>query len=84
MRLGKYACKLTKGTKAHAAYDSEMVDERHRHRYEVNNNLRYKLVENGMQLVGMNPERDPCRNNRTRKSSMVCWSTIPPRIKEYS
>lgn len=35
-----------------------MVYERHRHRYEVNNNLRYKLVENGMQLVGMNPERD--------------------------
>ena len=58
MRLGKYACKLIKGTKAYAAYDSEMVDERHRHRYEVNNNLRYKLVENGMQLVGMNPERD--------------------------
>ena len=58
MRLGKYACMLTKGTKAHAAYDSELVDERHRHRYEVNNNLRYKLVENGMLLVGMNPERD--------------------------
>lgn len=58
MRLGKYACTLTKGTKAHTAYDSEMVDERHRHRYEVNNNLRYKLVENGMQLVGINPERD--------------------------
>jgi CTP synthase len=58
MRLGKYACKLTEGTKAFAAYGSELVDERHRHRYEVNNNLRYKLVENGMQLVGMNPERD--------------------------
>ncbi len=58
MRLGKYACKLTKGTKAHAAYGDDFVDERHRHRYEVNNNLRYKLVEHGMQLVGMNPERD--------------------------
>lgn len=58
MRLGKYACKLTEGTKAFDAYDNELVYERHRHRYEVNNNLRYKLVENGMQLVGMNPERD--------------------------
>ncbi len=58
MRLGKYACKIQKGTYAHAAYGSEMVDERHRHRYEVNNNLRYKLTENGMQLTGMNPERD--------------------------
>jgi len=58
MRLGKYTCKLDKGTKAYQAYGSELVDERHRHRYEVNNNLRYKLIENGMQLSGMNPERD--------------------------
>lgn len=58
MRLGKYACKITEGTKAFEAYGKELVDERHRHRYEVNNNLRYKLVENGMLLVGMNPERD--------------------------
>ena len=58
MRLGKYACKLEKGTYAHKAYGSELVDERHRHRYEVNNNLRYKLTENGMKLTGMNPERD--------------------------
>lgn len=58
MRLGKYNCKLSSGTKAREAYGSEMVDERHRHRYEVNNNLRYKLTENGMLLSGMNPERD--------------------------
>ena len=58
MRLGKYACKVEKGTKAYEAYDSENVEERHRHRYEVNNNLRYKLTENGMRLTGMNPERD--------------------------
>ncbi len=58
MRLGKYACKIQKGTYAHKAYGSDLVDERHRHRYEVNNNLRYKLTENGMQLTGMNPERD--------------------------
>lgn len=58
MRLGKYACKLEKGSYAHKAYGAELVDERHRHRYEVNNNLRYKLTENGMKLTGMNPERD--------------------------
>lgn len=58
MRLGKYTCKLEKGSKAYAAYGVDTVEERHRHRYEVNNNLRYKLVENGMKLVGMNPERD--------------------------
>ncbi len=58
MRLGKYACSVKKETNAYAAYGSELVYERHRHRYEVNNNLRYKLVENGMVLAGMNPERD--------------------------
>lgn len=58
MRLGKYNCKLSSGTKAREAYGAEIVDERHRHRYEVNNNLRYKLTENGMLLSGMNPERD--------------------------
>lgn len=58
MRLGKYACKLTEGSKSHEAYGEDLVYERHRHRYEVNNNLRYKLTENGMLLSGMNPERD--------------------------
>ncbi len=58
MRLGKYMCHLKKGTKAFEAYGQEVVEERHRHRYEVNNNLRYKLTENGMILSGMNPERD--------------------------
>lgn len=58
MRLGRYACKLENGTKAFEAYGEELIYERHRHRYEVNNNLRYKLTENGMILAGMNPERD--------------------------
>ncbi|MDX1671476.1 MAG: CTP synthase [Balneolaceae bacterium] len=58
MRLGLYDCKIQKGTKTHKAYGTDFIRERHRHRYEVNNNLRYKLVENGMKLVGINPERD--------------------------
>lgn len=58
MRLGKYDCKLKKGSRSFEAYGTENIDERHRHRYEVNNNLRYKLTEHGMSLAGMNPERD--------------------------
>ncbi|WP_445666506.1 CTP synthase [Fodinibius sp. AD559] len=58
MRLGLYDCKIKKDTKTYEAYGEELVQERHRHRYEVNNNLRYKLVEDGMKLVGFNPERD--------------------------
>jgi CTP synthase len=58
MRLGKYDCHINEGTKAFEAYGRADVSERHRHRYEVNNNLRYKLTENGMSLVGINPDRD--------------------------
>ena len=58
MRLGLYDCKIKKGSKVYEAYGKELIQERHRHRYEVNNNLRYKLVEEGMNLVGFNPERD--------------------------
>jgi CTP synthase len=58
MRLGLYDCKIKKDSKTYKAYGKERVQERHRHRYEVNNNLRYKLVEDGMNLVGFNPERD--------------------------
>lgn len=58
MRLGLYDCKIKKDSKSYKAYGKELFQERHRHRYEVNNNLRYKLVEDGMKLVGFNPERD--------------------------
>jgi CTP synthase len=58
MRLGHYKCEMKKNTLAHKAYNKKLITERHRHRYEVNNNLRYKLVENGMVLSGFNPDRD--------------------------
>ena len=58
MRLGLYDCKIKEGSKSYEAYGTDFIQERHRHRYEVNNNLRYKLVEDGMQLVGFNPDRD--------------------------
>jgi CTP synthase len=58
MRLGAYECSLTEGSRAREIYAEEVVHERHRHRYEVNNVLRYKLLENGLQFSGMNTERD--------------------------
>ena len=58
MRLGKYTCQVEKGSNAEKAYGALVVEERHRHRYEVNNNLRYKLTEHGLKLSGLNPERD--------------------------
>ena len=58
MRLGHYDCHLAEGSRVRAIYGAEDVRERHRHRYEVNNHLRYKLKEHGMGFTGVNPERD--------------------------
>ncbi|MFZ7134606.1 MAG: CTP synthase [Eubacteriales bacterium] len=57
MRLGLYPCKLIKGTRAYEAYEKELIHERHRHRYEVNNVYREPLEENGMIISGISPDR---------------------------
>jgi CTP synthase len=56
MRLGAYPCHVEKGTKAYAAYQSEKISERHRHRYEVNNQYRQRLSEAGLRLSGLSPD----------------------------
>jgi CTP synthase len=56
MRLGACPCILEEGTKAFAAYGTKNVSERHRHRYEVNNNYRKQLEEKGLVLSGINPD----------------------------
>mgnify|MGYP003048466677 FL=1 len=56
LRLGSYPCVLTEGSKAYELYGEETINERHRHRYEVNNDYRKVLVENGMQLSGISPD----------------------------
>jgi CTP synthase len=56
MRLGAYPCKLTPGTLAAEAYGEEVIYERHRHRYEVNNALRNRLEEAGMVFSGLSPD----------------------------
>lgn len=58
MRLGAYACRLLPGTKAYRAYNTKLVTERHRHRFEVNNDYRDILGKAGMIFSGVNPERD--------------------------
>lgn len=57
MRLGVYKCRLTKGSRARAAYDTDLILERHRHRYEFNNRFRAQLQKAGMAITGENPER---------------------------
>jgi len=56
MRLGIYPCRLVEGTRAAAAYKKDLVDERHRHRYEFNNDYREKLAAAGMIYSGLSPD----------------------------
>lgn len=58
MRLGDYACELVKGTKAREIYGKATIIERHRHRYEVNNDYRQQLTDAGMVVSGVNNERN--------------------------
>jgi CTP synthase len=58
MRLGAYDCKITPGTLAHKIYNSEMIKERHRHRFEFNNQFVQQYQSAGMVLSGINPENN--------------------------
>ena len=53
MRLGSQVCHLVSGSKAHEIYGSEQIEERHRHRYEVNNNLLPQIKEAGLVIGGL-------------------------------
>ena len=56
MRLGAYPCKIKDGSIMHRAYESGMIKERHRHRYEVNGKYRAELEANGMIVTGTSPD----------------------------
>ncbi len=56
LRLGLYPCKLKPGTKAHEMYQEDLVNERHRHRYEFNNEYRQQMEEAGFVFSGTSPD----------------------------
>ncbi len=58
MRLGTYPCKINPDTIASKIYSDEVIYERHRHRYEVNNKYRDKLIENGLIIGGVSPDNN--------------------------
>lgn len=58
MRLGAWDCKINKGTISSKAYKENLISERHRHRYEVNNKYRDLLISKGLVIGGVNPEKD--------------------------
>jgi len=56
MRLGVYPCKIHDGTEAQAIYGEDLIYERHRHRYEFNNQYRDQLTEAGLVISGISPD----------------------------
>lgn len=57
MRLGSQQCHLIKGSKAYELYGAETIEERHRHRYEVNNNYLDKLEKAGLKITGLSHDK---------------------------
>lgn len=58
MRLGAYPCRLKTGTKAYQAYREDLISERHRHRFELNNNYIERFQSAGMIISGLYPEKN--------------------------
>jgi CTP synthase len=58
MRLGAYPCDIKEGSKAHEVYGKDSISERHRHRYEFNNNYLNDYQKSGMIASGINPENN--------------------------
>ncbi len=56
MRLGAYPCKIKDGTMLKESYEAELIQERHRHRYEFNNDYREKIEQYGMKITGTSPD----------------------------
>jgi CTP synthase len=56
MRLGSFDCTLTPGSKAHEAYGTDQIKERHRHRFEYNDSYRERLEAAGLRVGGLNPQ----------------------------
>ena len=56
MRLGAWDCKISEDSKVYAAYKSDLISERHRHRYEFNNEYLKQLTDAGLKVTGVNPK----------------------------
>ncbi len=82
MRLGAYECVLKKESKVYEAYKEEHIQERHRHRYEFNNDYRKQFEEAGMKCVGINPESDLVEIVEI-PTLMVYRNTVPSGIQQY-
>ncbi|MEN6478451.1 MAG: CTP synthase [Anaerolineales bacterium] len=81
MRLGNYPCALVPGSRAQRAYGCSLVEERHRHRYEINNDLRDQLAAAGMQWSGISPDGRLVEIAELRDHPWMLGSQFHPEFK---
>ncbi len=81
MRLGHYPCRLVAGTKAHAAFDADEVQERHRHRWEFNNRYRETLEKAGLVASGLSPDGRLVEITEIRDHPFMMGSQFHPELR---
>lgn len=81
MRLGAYTCELKKGTKVHAIYGENTISERHRHRYELNNEYKAELEKHGMVSSGINPDNNLVEIVELKKHPWFIGVQFHPELK---
>jgi len=81
MRLGAYNCKIMPATISFNAYQKKMISERHRHRYELNNDYREILEKKGLVIAGVNPEKDLVEIIEIRNHPFFVASQFHPEFK---
>lgn len=81
MRLGQFECRIAKGTKAEKAYGSNVIFERHRHRYEVNNEYRGQISEAGLVFSGLSPDGMLCEMIEYPKNDWFVACQFHPEFK---
>ena len=81
MRLGAYPCTLKKGTKVHDLYDSIDISERHRHRYEFNNDYLEQFENKGMHAVGINPDSNLVEIMELKNHPFYVGTQFHPELK---
>lgn len=81
MRLGAYACLLQEGTKAHQAYGTTRISERHRHRFEFNNSYKKQVEEKGLLLSGTLENGDLCEIAEVKDHPWMVGVQFHPEFK---
>ncbi|MBD3331166.1 CTP synthase [Candidatus Peregrinibacteria bacterium] len=81
LRLGAYKCKIKKGTKTYSHYKEEQISERHRHRYEFNNDYKDRLEEKGMIFSGINPKQSLVEIAEVADHPFMIGSQFHPEFK---